>query len=304
MNVVVLAGGTGSAKLLRGLARIAPDLTVVANVGDNFWFHGLYVCPDVDVAMYTLAGLSDRKKGWGIDGDTFNVLRQLSKLGLETWFKLGDIDMATSLLRTQLLARGKSLTEVTKRISEAFGLHNPVLPATDSAEETRLITKSGSLHLQEYWVRDHGRPRVFRVHYKGARSASPTKAVKRALAGADKVILCPANPITSVGPILAINGMRKLLSDSKAEVVALSPMVGSGPFSGPAGRLMKQLGLEPDSLGVASLYADLVHRFVIDRSDASQKPAIERLGMVCEVTSTLMRNGSDEERIAAVLLKT
>jgi len=302
MRVVALAGGTGSAKLLRGLAGVIPSLTVVANVGDNYWVHGLYVCPDIDIAMYTLAGISDELKGWGIKGDSFAVLGQLANLGEETWFRLGDMDFATSILRTRLLLTGRSLTEVTLRLCRALGVRSRILPATDSKLETWMLTRTGRTHLQEYWVRDRGGPRVERVEYEGAGRARPTSLVSDAISRADVVLLCPANPVTSIGPILAIRGMRRLLSECKARVVAVSPMVGSGPFSGPAGRLMRGLGTRPDSAGVASLYADFLDELVIDRRDAGLRRRVEELGVTCSVADTFMRTRSDERRLASVLL--
>ncbi len=303
MRVVALAGGTGSAKLLRGLATLTSQLTVVANVGDNFWFHGLYVCPDVDIALYTLAGIADEEKGWGVRGDTFKALGQLGGLGEETWFRLGDMDLAASMVRTGLMRAGKSLTQATLRLAKALEVPHPILPATDSAVETWMLTKSGAMHLQEFWVRERGRPRVTKVEYRGARRASPTRQVERALAQADKVVLCPANPITSIGPIVAVNGMRKLLSRSNAEVVALSPMIGARPYSGPAGRLMRQLGLRPDSAGVASLYSGFLDRLVIDRSDLALSEKVAESGVECSAADTRMRSRSDERRIARVLLE-
>jgi len=303
MRVVALAGGTGSAKLLRGLTGLSADLTVVANVGDNHWFHGLYVCPDVDIAMYTLAGISDERKGWGIEGDTFRVLGQLGVLGEETWFTLGDLDLATSIVRTKLLREGKSLTEATASLGKALEVKPRILPATDSEVETRLMTSSGAMDLQRFWVRKRGRPRVTRVEYRGARSASPSPQVKRALKDAEKVILCPANPVTSIGPIVAIRGMRKILSGCKAEVVALSPMVGSRPFSGPAGRLMKQLGFKPDSAGVASIYNGFIDKMIIDCRDLAMVEEIERLGIACSSTDTFMSTRSDEKRLAKAVLE-
>lgn len=303
MKVVALAGGTGSAKLLRGLSRVTSELTVVANVGDNFWVHGLYVCPDVDIATYALAGLSDPVRGWGLKGDTFNFNHQVAELGQENWFSLGDRDLATSVVRTELLKAGASLTDVTLRIGKALGARRPVIPSTNSRLETWMRTRSGALHLQEFWVRDGGRHRVTRVEYRGARSALPSAEVKRALADADRVVLCPANPITSIGPILAVKGMRRLLSRCNAEVVAVSPMIGAGSYSGPAGRLMRQLGLRPDSVGVASLYADFLDRLIMDRRDSALEEEIERLGVACTEANTLMRTGRDETRLASAALR-
>lgn len=303
MKVVALAGGTGSAKLLRGLASSVRELTVVANVGDNFWVHGLYVCPDVDIAMYNLAGISDRRRGWGMRGDTFAVLAQLGRLGEETWFQLGDLDLATSIVRTALLRRGASLTEATSRIGRSLGVPHRVLPATDTDLETWLETDIGRIHLQEYWVKHHGKPRVSRVIYRGAAKAKPSPPVKEAISRADVIVICPANPVTSIGPMLAIRGMRQALSTCTARVVALSPMVGRGPFSGPAGRLMKQLGMRPDSAGVAALYSDFLDRFVIDRSDRSLVGRVEDTGVSCSLLNTFMKDRADERRVASVLLR-
>ena len=279
------------------------DLTVVANVGDNYWFQGLYVCPDIDIAVYTLAGISDSRTGWGIRGDTFNVLGQLGRLGQETWFRMGDTDLAIAMVRTGLLRSGKTLTQATSLIGESLGAKAPVLPATDSPVETLMVTNAGTMHLQEFWVKKRGSPRVTRVKYDGAREASPTRQVARALSDAERVIVCPANPITSIGPILAIGGMKQLLSRSEARVVAVSPMVGSRPYSGPAGRLMRQLDMRPDSVGVASLYSDFVDLLLIDGTDAEMRDEVERTGVSCAPADTRMGTTSQARRLASVLLE-
>lgn len=301
MRVVALAGGTGSAKLLRGLAKVGAELAVVANVGDNFWFHGAYVCPDVDIAVYALAGVLDRKRGWGLEGDTFMCLEQMRALGAETWFRLGDRDMALSLLRTEMLARGLSLTSVTRLLSTALGVGSQVLPATDRQVETHVITDDGEMHLQEYWVRLQGRPRVTGVKYVGARGARPTKAVAEAVGRADTIVFCPANPVTSIGPTLAVSGMKALIRGSRARKVAVSPMVGRGPFSGPAGKMMKGLGLRADSVGVAELYAGLVDALVVDHADASMAREVERAGPSCVLGATRMDSAQSEEALARLL---
>jgi LPPG:FO 2-phospho-L-lactate transferase len=303
VRVVALAGGTGSAKLLRGLAGSVPNFTVVANVGDNYWAHCVYVCPDIDIAMYTLAGVSDERKGWGIEGDSFIVTDQLARLGEEAWFRLGDLDFATSFFRTKLLLAGRTLTGVTEMLRTAFRVKQRILPATDSDLETWMVTEAGRMHLQEYWVRDQGRHRVERLEYSGARRARPTAAVNEAISRADRVLICPANPVTSIGPILAIGGMKRLLSRCKARVTALSPMVGKGPYNGPAGRLMRDLGVRPDSVGVAALYAGFVDELVIDRRDAGLRRQIEGRGVSCSTAETLMRTRSDERRLASMLLR-
>ena len=302
MKVVALAGGTGSAKLLRGLARLPIDLTVLVNVGDNFWTYGVYVCPDIDIATYTLAGISS-PRGWGIAGDSFEGLQWLSRLGEETWFRLGDRDLSVCLERTKLLRKGKSLTEVARRISKALRVEPPILPVTDDRVETRIMTPNGELHLQEFWVRERGRPRVEGVRYDGGREARPTRRVAAAVSAADRVVICPANPVTSIGPMLAMTGFRRLLSETDARVVALSPMEGAAPYSGPAGKLLRATGSTPDSFGVAKLYSDFADCIVISASDSAQGEKIRALGMGCVTTGTRIRGRTDELRLAKVMVE-
>jgi LPPG:FO 2-phospho-L-lactate transferase len=301
VEVVALAGGTGSAKLLRGLAGSKCRLTVVANIGDNAWMHGLYVCPDIDIALYTLAGVANRRRGWGIQGDTFAALRQLRRLGEEAWFSLGDRDLATHILRTKWLREGETLTEVTDRLRRAFRVRMKVLPVSDSHLETRILTEYGELGLQEFWVRDKGRPKVIGVRYAGV--ARMTRAVSDSLSSADRIIVCPANPVTSIGPLLAVRGVRKALSSVRAKVTAVSPMIGSSPFSGPAGRLLNAIARRPDSLGVAGLYNDFARRIFIHRSDSGLVPAITQLGMECRLSETRMTGPSSERRLARELME-
>ncbi len=301
--MVALAGGTGSAKLLRGLARLPVELTVVSNVGDNFWVYGVYVCPDVDVATYTLAGIADARRGWGVAGDTFGALAQLSRLGHETWFRLGDRDLALCLARTELLRAGKGLTDATRTLTRSLGAKAIILPVTDDRVETRVETPKGDLHLQEFWVREKGRPEVTGVMYRGARRARPSEEVVAALDGADRILVCPANPITSVGPMLAVGGARRLLEGARDRVVALSPMAGRAPFSGPAGKLMRAEGLRPDSLGIARLYSAFVNRLLISEQDSHLAPRIEDLGVGCVATDTRMGGPRDEVRLAKEMLE-
>ncbi|HYC27119.1 MAG TPA: 2-phospho-L-lactate transferase, partial [Nitrososphaerales archaeon] len=246
--MTALAGGTGSAKLLRGLSDVGVELTVVANVGDNYWVYGLYVCPDVDIATYALAGVLDSRRGWGVKEDSFAALESLRALGGETWFRLGDKDMATSIRRTELLSAGKTLTEATDAIRASLGIKARVLPCTDSQVMTEIRCGGRWIHLQEFWVRDRGAPEVEGVRYRGARGARATDEVKDAIARADVVVVCPANPITSIGPMLAVGGVGAALRATSARVVAVSPMVGTTPFSGPAGKLMRSLRLETTSV--------------------------------------------------------
>lgn len=302
MKVVALAGGTGSAKLLRGLSHLGSDLTVISNVGDNIWMHGLYICPDVDIAMYTLAGIANRQKGWGVEGDTFETLGQMKLEGEESWFALGDRDLATHILRTMMVREGVGLTEATRRLCRSLGVKPRILPATDSPLETWVRTPAAQMHLQEFWVKQRGRPKVIGVRYWGASKARPTPDVERAIMGAGRVVVCPANPVTSIGPMLAIPGFAKLLSKTPGRVSALSPMVGSMPFSGPAAKLMKGVGIRPDSAGVAEKYSRFLDSIIIDRSDAGLVDEIEAMGIGCKLSDTMIGSESDERRLARELL--
>jgi LPPG:FO 2-phospho-L-lactate transferase len=304
-KVVAISGGTGSAKFLRGLQRLT-RFTAIANVGDNAWFHGLYVCPDIDTVTYTLSGMVDARRGWGIIGDQFRALGQLKKLGSEgTWFNIGDRDLATHVFRTAMLREGKSLTEVTSAIARGLGVRGcRVLPATDRHVETHVITaEKGEMHLQDFWVKEKGKLTPTDVLYVGARRARPTPEVVASLASADRIVVSPANPITSVMPTLSIGGLRELVAKSGARKVAVSPMLGEGAFSGPAARLMAAKNLRPTSEGVAKLYEGLVDVLVLDESDRSQEKAIEQIGVSCRFTSTLMRSREDEARLAKVAME-
>jgi LPPG:FO 2-phospho-L-lactate transferase len=303
MKVVALAGGTGSAKLLRGLKAEVGDFTVVSNVGDNFWNHGLYICPDIDIAIYTLAGLADVGKGWGLADDTFNVLSQLGRLGEETWFNLGDKDLATHIFRTEQIARGKRLGDITTMLCERLRVTQRVLPCTDDKLETYIDTNLGKMHLQEFWVKNHGSPLVTGVEYRGAEGARAEERVLAALELADRIVFCPANPVTSILPILSVDGVRKAVSGSKAKRVAVSPMIGDAPISGPAGKMMGAVGAEPNSGSVARLYKGLIDLMVIDEADAAQTAAIESEGAHAVSGSILMNDRADERRLAKLVLE-
>lgn len=301
LKVVALAGGTGSAKLLGGLARIPGELTVVANVGDNFWAYGALVCPDLDISCYTLAGIADSAKGWGVAGDTFGVMERLAELGVETWFRLGDRDLATCLLRTGLVRAGATLGEATERVAASLGVVPAVVPVTDDPVETRVVTPQGDLHLQEFWVRERGRPEVRRVWYSGAEVAKLSRNAEEAIAGADRVVLCPANPVSSIGAMLAVPGLRGALAKA-ARVVALSPMEGEGPFSGPAGKMMKANGMKAGSVGVAEAYSDFLDALAISEADASQAEGVEAAGVKCALSDARIASKEDALRLARELV--
>ena len=302
LKVVALAGGTGSAKILRGLDRINVDLTVVGNVGDNFWMHRVYVCPDLDIAMYSLAGVADRYRGWGIEGDTYIIHSQLERDREQAWFKIGDRDLAICAMRTNRLRNGANLTEVTNQLRNESGVRHRILPATNDPLETRILTSKGNLHLQEFWVRDRGKPAVNDVVYKGKDTASASREVLEAIEGAERIVVCPANPITSIGPIMAVRGVSEALSRTKAHVSAISPMIGNTPFSGPARKLMRAVGLRPDSVGVAAFYSDFLDSLIIDEADGRLAYGVERNGVQCILSRTRVLAEEDQTRLAKEVL--
>jgi LPPG:FO 2-phospho-L-lactate transferase len=302
--ITALAGGVGAARFLTGLAKLVKeeDLTIIVNTGDDIELHGLHLSPDVDIVMYTLAGIVDEEKGWGIKGDTFHCLEALGKLGQETWFALGDRDLATHVYRTSLLKKGMKLSEVTAKISRALGLNPTVLPMTNDPFETRIITAQGSVHFEEYMVKREAKDEVRGVEFLGADRAKPAEGVIEAVMGSELIAVCPSNPIVSIGTILSVNGVRDALRQTKARMVAVSPIVAGAPLKGPADKLLKGLGLEVSAYAVAKLYADFLDVFVIDVADASEKRRIEELGIEVKVTNTVMRSLDDKVSLAKVVL--
>ena len=299
---MVLAGGTGSAKLLRGLKEVVGEFTVISNVGDNFWHHGLYIAPDVDIAVYTLAGLEDPVRGWGLRDDTFNSLGQMAKMGEETWFSLGDRDLATHIFRTEQMGRGRRLGDITAAMCERLGVRQRVIPCTDDRLETFVTTRTGAMHLQEFWVKNRGEPEVESVEYRGEEGARPERGAIEALEAAERIVFCPANPVTSIMPILAVDGIRKAVAGSGARKVAVSPMVGGAPVTGPAGKLMRAIGLESNSLAVSRLYSGLVDCMMVDPADAHYAGAMGAEGVRAVAGSILMRTPEDEARLAREVL--
>ena len=304
MKIAALTGGTGGAKLLRGLcASMDPrSLTVVGNTGDDAEIWGLHVSPDLDSVTYALAGRLDVARGWGRAGESFHVLEAMAALGEDTWFQLGDLDLATHLFRTRALRAGASLTAVTATIAPALGAASTVLPMTDAPVRTRLRTPDGWLDFQEYFVREKARPRVLEVEYAGAAVAAPTPAVLDAISGADAIVVCPSNPVTSVGPILALPGMVEALVAARAKVIAVSPIVGGAAVSGPAGELMRARGLPVSSAGVAAAYIPWIDAMVVDVRDAAQAGELRDLGVEPVVSETLMRDRGDEIALARAVL--
>ena len=304
MNVLTLAGGVGGAKLAAGLeASLAPgDLTVVVNTADDFDLWGLHVCPDLDTVMYTLAGVANPETGWGLAGETFAALDMLARYGEDTWFKLGDRDLATHILRTARLRAGENLTQVTDRLSAALGVNSIILPMCDEPVSTVLETPDGPLEFQEYFVRRGQKDEVLGVGLHGIEEARVTKPVSEALAVADAVVLCPSNPVVSIGPILAVPGMREALAASSAPKLTVSPIVGGRALKGPADKMLASLGHEVSAAGVARMYEGLADGMVVDRVDERERAEIEDLGMRVLVTEAVMRDEVDRARLAREVL--
>jgi LPPG:FO 2-phospho-L-lactate transferase len=305
MKVCALAGGVGGAKLASGLQAVLPpgDLSVVVNTADDFDLWELHICPDLDTVMYTLAGISNPETGWGIAGESFETLNMVERYGEETWFKLGDRDLATHILRTSRMRSGETLTEVAVGLSGVLGVDSAVLPMSDDPVSTVLETPEGRLEFQEYFVRRGQKDEVLAIELRGIRDARPTERVLAAISSADAIVLCPSNPVVSVGPILALPGMTEALASSSAPKVALSPIVGGRALKGPADRMLSSLGHEVSATGVARMYAGLVDGMVIDRTDEGERAGIETLGMRVLVTQSVMRNAEDRARLASEMLE-
>ncbi len=302
--LVVLTGGTGGAKLIQGLSlEISPeDLVVVCNTADDFVFHGLHISPDLDTVTYTLAGIGDAAKGWGIQDDTFVVLEWLEKYGGESWFKLGDRDLATHITRSRLLRGGLGLAEVTERICRALGVRAAIIPMSDDRVETRIATPEGEISFQEYFVKRHWADEVKKVFFAGEKESRPAPGVLDAIRRAQAVILCPSNPITSIAPILSVPGIKGALQETRAAIVAVSPIIQGSPVSGPAHKLMAAMGHEVSAFGVAQVYADFLDRIVIAPEDENLKGRIEELGIKTSVFPIRMDLLEDKRRVARELL--
>ena len=294
--LVALAGGVGAARFLAGLVRAVPPDEVVAivNTGDDDEFHGLHVSPDLDSVTYTLAGASNAAQGWGLEGETFATLDALARYDVPTWFRLGDTDLATHLVRTQRLHAGATLSEVTAEITRAWGLGLRLVPMTDDRVRTRItVTRDDGnteeLAMQKWFVGERAESPVVSVRFDGAESARPAPGVLEALRTADAILICPSNPVISIGPILAVPGVRDALVERREQVIAVSPIVGGAPVKGPADRLMAPLGIAVSCVGVASAYAEICGALVIDEVDAALAPAVEATGVRAIVTDTMMR---------------
>lgn len=305
-KITCLAGGVGAARFLQGLVEIVPqkNLTIVVNTGDDLELYGLHISPDPDIIVYTLAGIVDEQKGWGIRGDTFSCLNFLKRYDVETWFNVGDKDLATHIYRTILLKNGATLDKVTQKIAKAFGLEAKILPMTNGKIIPQIITKTGKSHFEEYLVKSQAKDPVLNVLFEGRELADPAPGVLESLEETDGIIVCPSNPIVSIGPILAVKEVRKTLRETRSKIVAISPIVGGATIKGPADKLMRGLGHEVSAYGVAFLYRDFLDAFIMDETDTAYKSRVEKLGIRAVTTNTIMRTPQDKVKLAQLTLET
>ena len=301
--ITILAGGTGSIKMVRGFAAHDQEVTVISNVGDNYWLYGMYVCPDIDTIIYGLSGILDEEKGRGVKKDTNNFLRQMEVFGEETWFRVGDRDAATHVTRTNMLKNGKNLSDITQWMCEKFAVESKVIPITDNTVETRITSNGEDLHLQEFWVKHRGRGNIEGIQYVGADKARPNPDAISAIQDAELVVIAPGNPLTSIGPMMGIKGVRKELTKNKKKVVSVSPLIGNKSFSGPADKYMEAAGIEVSVFGLAQMYADVCSKMVIDTKDKAQASKIQGLDIQVFDTKIKMQNKMAEEALAGFILK-
>ncbi|MHB8755195.1 MAG: 2-phospho-L-lactate transferase [Candidatus Acidiferrales bacterium] len=305
MEIAALAGGVGASKLLLGMNRVMDprELTIIVNTGDDVVLHGLAISPDLDIVTYTLAGLVNPDTGWGFSNDTFHALEQLAAYGGANWFHLGDRDLATHIHRTAMICSGASLSTVTDSIRTALGVQARILPMSDEPVPTMIATDQGRINFQEYLVQRRAEPVVDGISFGGVERARPAPHLLESLERAARIVICPSNPLISIGPILAVPGIRDALRRRRKDVVAICPIVDGKSLKGPSDRMLAQLGFDVSASGVARMYQDVCARFVIDASDAGDAPAIESLGMKAVIRQTVMRTLEDKEQLARDVLE-
>ncbi len=302
--ITVIAGGTGSIKIIRGLAKRTTKLSIISNIGDNFWFNGLYICPDIDTCIYGLAGILDKERGWGIKNDTFRYLDCMKVLGLDHWFKIGDMDFVTHFIRTKMLSKGFSLSRVIKWIAlHQYHINNNIIPVSDTHVETRIVTDKGDMNIQEFWVKNKAKPRVLDVYYKNIEKAKCNKDALRIFRSSDIIIIAPANPISSISPILSLPQIKVELIKQRDKIVAISPIIGNKAISGPAVKYLRAKGIDSSVLGIANFYSQLASKLVIDKSDSNFSKDIKKLDVSTFETNILMNNEKEETRLASFILK-
>lgn len=292
--MIVLSGGTGTPKLLRGMKEIA-DFRVIVNTAEDIWISGNRICPDIDSVIYTLADIIDDEKWWGIKGDTFRTHEALKKLGFDEFMMIGDLDRATHIMRSELLRRGKTLLEATREIARAYGVRQEVYPMCNEEVASTVVTDEGEMHFQEFWVKRKGMPKVIDVYFRGIEKAKIPEEVRKCLEKEDEVLIGPSNPITSILPILSVEDMREILKEKK--VVAISPIVGRNPVSGPAGKFMKAKGFEVSPVGVFEVYRDFLDLLIVDEVDSML--ASEKI----VATKTIMKSKDDAIKLSEFVLK-
>ena len=278
-------------------------MSVIVNTGDDIELFGLHISPDIDIVTYTFAGIINEEKGWGIGGDTFRCLDMLRRYGADTWFNLGDRDLATHIYRTQRLNQGLSLSQVTNEVCSVLGVKVKILPMSDDKFETRIFSHEGSMHFEEYFVKKQCRDEVLGIELIGESTAKPSPGVLEAILDSEKVVVCPSNPIVSIGTILSVNGVREALRQTGARIVAVSPIVAGLPIKGPADKMLKGLGIEVSAFGVAKLYSDFLDSIIIDNKDAGERTRIENLGLSVKVTNTVMKTLEDKVSLAKAVLE-
>ena len=297
---LVLAGGVGAAKFIEGLANVIDPalLKIVINTSDDIELYGLQICPDIDIITYTLAGIVDKEKGWGFQDETFNCLKSLGQFYDFKWFNLGDRDLATHVYRTDLFNKGFSKAEITMRIAEKMGIKSHLIPMTNENVQTIITTDSEEMHFEEFFIRYKSRPRILDIKFQGIDKAKPVKGVLDYIEHAERVIICPSNPVVSIGTILTIPGIRKTLKDIKQKVIAISPIIEGATVKGPADKMMKYLGLEVSCVGVAHYYKDIIGHFIIDNKDCALRPIIKEMNINTYCFDTLMVSKEKKKELA------
>jgi LPPG:FO 2-phospho-L-lactate transferase len=303
LAITVIGGGTGSVKLVRAIAKRVQDLRVISNVADNIWLTGLYICPDIDTMVYGLSGYLDIDKGWGVKEDSYNFLEQLKILGQETWFRIGDKDLATHVMRTKMLKDGHSLLSITDWIRRQYKIRSTIIPVTNNHVETRIITEQGEIHIQEFWVKNNGRPEVRGVRYEGLESSIINQEAIDAIRQSEIIVIAPGNPVSSIWPIVSHKVMKKELVQNRKRIVAISPIIGSTPISGPAAKYMNAVGVEVSVAGVASLYSEFASNLVISSNENPKTvDKLEKTGLNFSKTDIIMRDNNDELNLADFVL--
>jgi LPPG:FO 2-phospho-L-lactate transferase len=301
--ITVIAGGTGSVKLVRALARLVPDLNVICNVADNFWLMGLYVCPDIDTMIYGLSDNLDLKKGWGMKNESFSFFNHLKALGQEIWFQLGDKDLATHLLRTNMMNKGYSLSSITNWMRNRYGIQPRIIPVTDDHVETLIKTDKGEMHIQEFWVKNRGSLHVKGIRYRGLKRAKVNISALRAIKNSQMIVIAPGNPISSIWPIVSHRSIETHLSRYGGKVMAISPIIGSSPVSGPAAKYLKAFGIDCSILGIASLYHKFNPELVVSSQEELESiEEVNKMGINVSKTNILMRDQNEEHDLARFVL--